>query len=228
MLNRALIVVLAILNLGVAVWWMTPRAAQAPVPEMAETGVAGLELVAPESLAKATMPPRSSGAAASADAPQQAVADEHCLRLGPFAEQAQGQAALAALGNGVVRSRLRETSSKATANYRIMLPPAASREEAQATARRIAEAGFADYYVLDQGEDANAIVLGQYRNREGAQRRQAELVAAGFPAQLHDSGGEESTRWWLDVAVANAAAATTLQRRSGAQQQQALDCTQLR
>ena len=45
MLIRFLIVALAILNLGVALWWMTPRPAPAAAPEVRETGVATLELV---------------------------------------------------------------------------------------------------------------------------------------------------------------------------------------
>ncbi|PTT63317.1 SPOR domain-containing protein, partial [Stenotrophomonas sp. HMWF003] len=44
MLTRALIVVLAILNLGVALWWML-RGEPAPAPPPPTTGVAQLQLL---------------------------------------------------------------------------------------------------------------------------------------------------------------------------------------
>ena len=156
MLNRFLIVVLAILNVGVALWWMAPRAPEPQPPEPAETGVARLELVAPEALpataAVAATP------AAEATEPPAAAADstaERCLSLGPFADKARAQAAVATLGADLLRPHLREVPPRAASSYRVILPPAATREEAQATAKRIADAGFGDYFVMGQGEEAN-------------------------------------------------------------------------
>jgi len=228
MLNRFLIVVLAILNVGVALWWMAPRAPEPSPPEPAETGVARLELVVPEAL-PATAAVAAAPAAEAADPPAAAdSAAERCLSLGPFADKARAQAAVATLGADLLRSHLREVPPRAASSYRVILPPAATREEAQATAKRIADAGFGDYFVMGQGEEANAIALGQYRSREGAERRQATLVEAGFPAQLLASGGEEASSWWLDAAHAGTVPAAALQRRSGAQRQQVLDCARLR
>jgi hypothetical protein len=81
--------------------------------------------------------------------------------------------------------------------------------------------------VVSQGEEANAVALGQYRNREGAERRLATLVAAGFPARLAGGGNETPPTWWLDVASSSASPATLMQR-AGAAQQQSLDCARLR
>ncbi|MGB3393324.1 MAG: SPOR domain-containing protein [Stenotrophomonas sp.] len=229
MLSRFLIVVLAILNIGVALWWLAPRTPALPPPEPAETGVATLELILPEAL-PATAAAVQTAPAVATDLPAAAPAatSERCLSLGPFADRAQVQAAVATLGADLLRSHLREVPPKAASSYRVILPPAATREEAQATARRIADAGFSDHFVMGQGEEANAIALGQYRNREGAERRQAALAAAGFPAQLLASGGEEASSWWLDAAHAGTTSAAALQRRSGAQRQQMLDCARLR
>jgi hypothetical protein len=229
MLNRFLIVVLAILNVGVALWWMAPRAPEPSPPELAETGVARLELVAPEAL-QATAAVAATPAAEATEPPA-AAADstaERCFSLGPFADKARAQAAVATLGADLLRPHLREVPPRAASSYRVILPPAATREEAQATAKRIADAGFGDYFVMGQGEEANAIALGQYRSREGAERRQSALVEAGFPAQLLASGGEEASSWWLDAAHAGTVSAAALQRRSGAQRQQVLDCARLR
>ncbi len=234
MLTRFLIVVLAILNVGVALWWLTPRAAAPEPAEPAETGVATLELVTPDTVPAATAPVPDNAAAAApaakeAAAPASATAtSEHCLSLGPFADKEQAQAAVTALGAALLRSHLREVPPKAASSYRVFLPPAASREEAQATTKRLTDAGIGDFFIMGQGEEANAIALGQYRSREGAERRQNALAEAGFPAQLVASGGAETSSWWLDMAHAGTAQAAALQARSGAQRAQALDCARLR
>ncbi len=260
MLIRFLIVALAILNLGVALWWMTPRPAPATAPDVRETGVATLELVPMDAMdavgAGAPAVPAPTGAAATAAAatpaptpatapdaaraaatatatPAAAVSapqpspQQQCASFGPFPSREQAQAAQAALRADLSRSQLRQVQPKA-ASYRVLTAPAASREEAQAMARRIVEAGFSDYFIIAQGEDANAVALGQYRNREGAERRMAALAAAGFPVRIVGSGAEAGASWWLDVAHAATAGADDLHKRSGAAQRQALECARLR
>lgn len=248
MVIRFLIVVLAILNVGVALWWMTPRPAALPSPPRTEAGVASLELlqtpaiepaagVAPvasqtvaETAATAGVAPPATAAPVapdSAPAPV-AAAPAQCLSLGPFAAPAEAQSVLARLGGVAERPRLREVPGKAASGYRVLIPAAATREEAQATVRRIVEAGFSDYFIIAQGDDANAVALGQYRNREGAERRRASLSAAGFPAQLVANGTETPGSWWIDAAVATGSSPAVLAQRSGAAQQQSLDCARLR
>lgn len=273
MLSRFLIVILAILNVGVALWWMLPRAAPAPEPAKPELGVATLEVLpSPASTAAVLHDDAAPSASVAADqtpapaaakpaeakpaevkaadakpsdpkpaeatpvdaAPVAPVAAatskpaEHCASLGPFADQAKAQAAQAALGADILRPRVREVAGKpGSGSYRVFIPPAASREEAQATAKRIVDAGFSDYFVVTQGEEANAVALGQYRNREGAERRLATLVAAGFAAKLAGGGTDTPSSWWLDVASTSASPAALMQR-TGAAQQQSLDCARLR
>lgn len=254
MLIRFLIVALAILNLGVALWWMTPRPAPAAAPEVRETGVATLELVpmdavdagapavpapaavaavpAPAALQDAAKATATSAVATPAPATPEPTAAApsrplQCSSFGPFQSREQAQAAAAALGADLSRSQLREVQPKA-ASYRVLTSQAASREEAQAMARRIVEAGFSDYFIIAQGDDANAVALGQYRNREGAERRMAALAAAGFPVRIVGNGVEAGASWWLDVAHAATVAADDLHRRSGAAQRQALECARLR
>ena len=76
MLTRFLIVVLAILNVGVALWWLTPRAAAPVLAEPAETGVATLELVQAAVPTAATAVPDTAAATAPVAAPavEEAVA----------------------------------------------------------------------------------------------------------------------------------------------------------
>ncbi|WP_314106825.1 SPOR domain-containing protein, partial [uncultured Stenotrophomonas sp.] len=151
-----------------------------------------------------------------------------CISLGPFADRDSAMAAQGNAGTLLQRSRLREVAKPgASSTYRVMLPAAASREEAQATVKRIAAAGISDYYIMAQGEDTNAIALGQYRNREGAERRMAALAAAGFSARLV-GGAAGTAQWWVDAALAGQATPSAARQRSGAAQQRSLECAGLR
>jgi hypothetical protein len=267
MLTRALIVVLAILNVGVALWWML-RGDPAPAPPAAPpTGVAQLQLLdTPKAAAPTTTPaaastpladatpqvapgsarppappaPAPAQTAAVASAPTAAPATPtpvtpppapgplQCVSLGPFADRDTAMAAQSKAGALLQRSRLREAPKPgASSTYRVMMPAAASREEAQATVKRIAAAGISDYYIMAQGEDVNAIALGQYRNREGAERRLAALNAAGFNARLV-GGSAGGAQWWVDAALAAQASPGTARQRSGAAQQRSLECAGLR
>lgn len=233
MLIRALIVVLSVLNLGVALWWLGRGEPPTPQAAEVETGVATLELLppapattdasqgVPPPVAVATMPVTTAPGGGIEAEP----VSEHCLSLGPFADRSRAEAAAAGLAGTVTRSRLREVA--APADYRVWIAPAATHQQAQATAKRIVEAGFGDYYVISQGDGANAVALGQYRNREGAERRVAALKAAGFPATLMP-GADEAASWWIDAALAASSSSATVAQRSGAPRQQSLDCVRLR
>jgi cell division protein FtsN len=280
MLTRALIVVLAILNVGVALWWMlrgepvptppaepptgvarlqlldTPNAATAAAPSAAQPAAASTALAdatpAPPKPAAPTTPAPAAPAPSTAPAPSNVPASStaavapavgrptetppapappaplQCISLGPFADRDSAMAAQGNAGTLLQRSRLREVAKPgASSTYRVMLPAAASREEAQATVKRIAAAGISDYYIMAQGEDTNAIALGQYRNREGAERRMAALAAAGFSARLV-GGAAGTAQWWVDAALAGQATPSAARQRSGAAQQRSLECAGLR
>lgn len=277
MLTRALIVVLAILNLGVATWWLLrDEPARAPLPAH-PTGVAELRWLpggtdaavaaqasaaAPtEALVEREAAPATAVAAAPAPAaatptasskpaepvkapepvaaiakpapepvakkPAAPAAPPRCLALGPFADRAAATAAQGRASNLLIQVRLREQpAASGSARYRVLLPAVTNRDDAQATVKRIVAAGLSDYYIISQGEETNAIALGQYRNREGAERRMAAVQAAGFQPRLVASG--DAGQWWLEGQLAAAAEPAQAQQRSGAAQQRSLECTRLR
>jgi hypothetical protein len=70
------------------------------------------------------------------------------------------------------------------------------------------------------------VALGQYRNREGAERRMAAVQAAGFQPRLVASG--DAGQWWLEGQLAAGAQPAQAQQRSGAAQSRSLECTRLR
>lgn len=278
MLVRALLVVLTILNLGVALWWATQPQTPAPAPlPTPPAGVATLQLVpasqavpaaaspAPVAPAPAAAPataPAPGAAAAVADAPAttavpatatpaiaaptaaappppkapsdtavaaaEPAATPVCLSLGPYPDRAAAEAAVATLGTAATRPRLREVGDDDATSFRVLLPTIGGEDGVKAAVERIVAAGIRDYYPIRQGEEAGAIALGQYRSREGAERRRAELAKAGFNVDLVPSGGSGQSRWWLDLRTASAAQAASLRRQLGAQRQRALDCATLR
>lgn len=226
MFVRALIVVLAVLNLGVALWWLS-RPADPPSAasvERARAGVATLQLAGPADAG--AVPAEASAAAAVAPAAPEpgAAPAARCLSLGPFAAQAEAQAALERAGSLLETGSVREERDGDASSYRVVMPSVGDRAAAQAIVKRIAETGLGDYYVIAQGED-NTIALGQYRSREGAERRQSELKAKGFSAELLASGGGQP-RWWINARTR--AAGASLLATSRAPRQRSLDCAAMR
>ncbi|MCI2262190.1 SPOR domain-containing protein [Xanthomonas indica] len=277
MLVRALLVVLTILNLGVAVWWamQPPTPPSAPMPAV-PAGVATLQLVHEAPSPAATPPPPAAAPAAAQDsvaaadaadstpapasapaaattaapattstppatapapAPSQAQAEPAaapaadaavCLSVGPYADRDAAQAAVATLAPGATRPRLREAADGDATSFRVLLPTIGGEDGLRQATERIVAAGIRDYYPLRQGDAGNAIALGQYRSREGAERRRQELARAGFNADLIPSGGNGQSRWWLDLRADSAAQAAVLRHQLGAARLRTVDCATLR
>ena len=242
MIARVLIVVLAVLNLGAALWWGLHRPVAADADTALPPGVARLQLwreasaqglmtpaepeVEPETPAVVPAPTASAkpaqAAAATADVPAKpdTPVQTRCYSYGPYPDRAAAQEAKGKLGQ-VVRSVLRELPVPATpgTSYRVFLPSDAAGTDAAVT--KLKAAGIADYYVIRAGEKANSIALGLYRKRDGAEVRQAELRKAGIEAKIETQGAPAS-QWWLDAAFAGKAPAAESGRR------QSLDCASMR
>ena len=224
MLIRALIVLLFVLNLGVAAWWVTRPAPEPPLPPELPAGVARLQLI-DEPRAKTAPPVSGTPSPAVVAAPAEPQA---CFSLGPFADAAAANSALEKIRPQISRSKLREVPGVSSSGYRIVLPSAATREEAQANAQRIGAAGFNDFLIINSGEEINSIALGRYRNSESAERRLSALQAAGFPAQMLPAGRAPPSKWWLDVGATTGADPAGWAAQAGGASPQSLDCAALR
>lgn len=217
MLIRALIVLLVVLNLGAAAWWLT-RPAPVPEPEPAlPAGVARLQLA-----------DESAPAATSATSAVAAPAIASCFSLGPYTSQAAAEQARAATAGQLLQVRLREVPGTSASGYQVVIAPAASLEDAQVTAARIGAAGFDDFLVVRQGDQANGIALGRYRSRDAAERRLAQMQEAGFAAQLQPVGRAGPGLWWLDAGVVEGVDAAVIARAASSGAPQPLECTALR
>ena len=235
MLIRALIVLLIVLNLGVAAWWISRPAAQAAILPEQPAGGARLQLLSESRTTAKAVPPEPVPAVAQAPveaAPTPApivagVVADQCFSVGPFDSDAAATAATARIAAQTTRVRPREVPGQQASGYNVLLPPLPDRESAQALAQRIGAAGFDDYLLVNGGAQANGIALGRYRNREGAERRQSALKAAGFDAQVQAIGNEGPSQWWLDIIAIEAATGSRLKELAAAPQSRPLDCTVL-
>ncbi|MGY0560378.1 MULTISPECIES: SPOR domain-containing protein [unclassified Luteimonas] len=256
---RALIVLLAVMNLGVALWWAArPAPEPTPLPELpadvprlllaSEAGPDVLEAAAlgaarvfdtrstfagamadgmpageddgagalggagndgrADDVGADDVAGNNVGAAGGADNDGRADAGDvdiaaapalACFRLGPWQQEEQLAAASTALQPRVQRIVRREVPHDPS-GWRVMLPPLADRDQAQAMVTRLEEAGFNDHFIVGQGDEANAIALGRFTAEDRARRHQAALGEAGFEVRVEPLGGSGPVLW-LDVAA---------------------------
>ncbi len=217
MLTRALIVMLVVLNVGVAAWWMwRPALLPSADDSAAPSSIARLQLLRERKGAAAIRPrpaptvaaplpsgtpatPLASGTpatrpaaalgTASAQAASEPTPTERCYRFGPFADAAALAAARTALQPRVLRLREQTAAPERSRGWRVIVPPVADRAAANALAERIKQAGFQDFFVIGEGADANAIALGRFSGEDRAQQHAARLRTAGFAAVAQPIGG---------------------------------------
>lgn len=205
MLTRALLVLLLVLNLGVAAWWALHDAPAPSPPPSQLPGVAMLQLVpsVPTHAAHAgngaTRAAGANDATNAGNAPADGTVAARCYRFGPYANAAALDAARAALPSGVRYSATAVQLLSPPRAWRVVLAQP-SHADAVATAARIGAAGFSDYLVMpDTGSDANTIALGRYGNEAAARAHAQALATAGFAASVEAVGAREAL--WLDIAT---------------------------
>lgn len=180
---RALLVLLLVLNAGVAAWWIVHVPAPAAPARALPPGVPLLQWAdAPPARAAEPVPPGL-----------------RCYRYGPFNRADALAVARSAIAREVAWTAIAEQPVGTPRAWRVVLPQP-DRATANATAARIGAAGFTDYLVMPEtGTDANTIALGRYRSEAAARDRVARLAQAGFAASAEPVGAHVVR--WLDVAA---------------------------
>ena len=222
MTMRALILLLVVLNLGVAAWWAWHPEPEATAVADPASGIARLQLLAERGDAPARAAPAPSTAPATA-APTDAPAPATCLRVGPFADAAAAQAALAALQPVATGLRARERTADSGRGWNVGIPPQADRAAADALAGRLRAAGFNDLAVIGEGDGANGIALGRFSSEDRARKHAGDLQAAGFAAVAMPVGEARVTHW-VDGRLRPEATVADARRRAGAGPLQASPC----
>ncbi|RPD87717.1 hypothetical protein [Luteimonas sp. 100069] len=232
MLLRALVVLLVILNLGVAAWWSLRAAAVEVVAadtaestlqlarEVAGPGSAGSDRGEAQGAVsaggKALEPAVTRMSAASPNAPvsPRPADPPQCATLGPFDTAAARDAALQRIAPDVVRVASREVGD-ASRGWRVWMAPLPDRAAAGQMVARLLEAGFNDYYIIADGPEANAIALGRFGGESGARARAQALRAAGFEVVAMPIPNPQQ-RHWIDAMLADSDTTASLRDRAGA------------
>lgn len=239
MFLRAAIVIVFMLNLGAAGWWLlqpsvsaAPAALQAPpltllseAPVVSGAAQPKLPTVDAESASPASVDALPSAEAAPPENTAPAAASAPiCLRFGPFAETAARTTAAKALETAGVKPVAHGRPAVAARGWKVFLPPQASAAAAQALAERLKSAGVSDLFVMTKDAEANSIALGRFSSEVGARRRQAELQGKGFSAQVEPVGGTPA-QLWLDARLPETVTPAALAAVAPSQQ---LDCSKVR
>lgn len=250
MFARALLVLLSILNLGVALWWLAREPHVDGDTVVLPAGVETLQLLqepAPPATAAAPVPPApsappaeddSAGADAAPLPPAVAVpaalapgldaaaagAATTCRSFGPFADVVAAGQARSQLLPAVQQASVRERRPQPR-GWRVVMPRLANAAAATAAAERLVAAGFTDHYRMPAGEDGRVdVALGRFGSEAAAQRHRDALVAAGFQVVSEPIGGAGEVRYWIDVAAAGELDVVALRRAIGAAEVERIEC----
>jgi hypothetical protein len=204
MFARALIVLLLVLNLGIAMWWALRPSTASSILVTSPAGVPRLQLLHEPAVPSGNPPavaatviaaPTVTASAVAALAP---AAEHRCHTFGPFKDMATLTGARAALQPRVFQLQVRPVAISGH-GWRVWIPSLPDHDAALAMAARIAGAGFKDYYIVGQGDEANSIALGRFGKEDAARRQQSALASAGIPAQADAIGANAN---WIDVSAA--------------------------
>lgn len=220
MTMRAMILLLVVLNLGVAAWWAWQPEGTAAVPQEPASGIARLQLLSERGAAPAPVAPAPP---APVTATTESTPPATCLRIGPFADAAAAQAAATTLQPLATGLRARERRVDTGRGWNVAIAPQADRAAADALAERLRAAGFTDLAVIADGAGANGIALGRFSNEERARQHAANLTTAGFAAEATPVG-EPRVEHWVDGRLRPEASLADARRRAGAVPLQASEC----
>ncbi|MEX0916262.1 MAG: hypothetical protein WD397_10740 [Wenzhouxiangellaceae bacterium] len=156
---------------------------------------------APQPVAEAPPPdPEVPEAELVADAYRRATASgPRCFTIGPLATGVQQSRAEDRLRPFVNQMRLRTTLADRDRGWWVFVT-APSRSGAIELARRLAERGVEDYFVVADADLPDAVSLGLYDDLENARRRLSSIRRMGFDAQL-SVRREEIPQFWIDYQI---------------------------
>ncbi len=123
-----------------------------------------------------------------------------CYTLGPFRDIADLRKLTRDIRDYVAEASFRSHEEREQSMYWVYLPPQKSHEAANALAASLKRKNIRDYYVVPKGDQANAISLGHFKEKNGALQVQKKAKAAGFPARI-EPVFKTYTIYWLDYRV---------------------------
>ena len=112
--------------------------------------------------------------------------EQGCAALGPFSDVMLAQDTNERMNALGISSELRAWDAPTDdEDFRVVLPPSASLQEAFRKLRELKSQDI-DSYVITQGEDALGISLGVFSSLEGAMNHQVELESDGYEVEIRE------------------------------------------
>jgi hypothetical protein len=192
---RALFLVLLLANLLFFAWtrWVVP-----PGPAVRDVATAAAVPLRPIRLQQEAPAPGSAGGPASGAGPGSEIAAASCVSVGPFAAEAQANAAADALRRLGFASRLRAGQDEVRVGYWVRVPHLATPVDADNALAALQTAGFADAYVISDEAPATAVSIGVYADAAQAATVAARVERAGFEPETSDRLRTLDV-FWLDI-----------------------------
>lgn len=107
-----------------------------------------------------------------------------CFSLGPFTHKESFNKAKQRLSQEGIEVFSRVSSDSVRDGYWVMLPVAASRNQAVLQIQKLKQSGVKDYFLVAAGEMKNAVSLGVFSKPTLAKHRLDELEKLGFRAKI--------------------------------------------
>ena len=109
---------------------------------------------------------------------------EECQAIGPFADLFAGQNVADQLNSVDLAVDLKAIdTSTGESDFRVMIPPASSLQEAFRKLRELNSQGI-DSYVITEGDDALGISLGVFSTQEAALSQKEKLQSTGYEVEI--------------------------------------------
>jgi hypothetical protein len=134
------------------------------------------------------------------DMPEAIAKKDQCYTLGPFKELIALRDFTRAIRNYVKTASFRSRDEKEQNTFRVFLKPAASLADAKALSKRLATMKVKDHYIINKGEEANAISLGHFKEKNRAYSHAASITKLGF-SPVVEPVFKDYTLYWLDYRV---------------------------
>lgn len=186
---KSLTIILLTANLALAAWqfWFS-----APVPPALTRPLPAPPLVLAGEL-PASPPPARTTDAEAAESARELI----CQALGPYLDRDAAVRASRDLAAAGLNPEMREVDTSHRLGFWVFIPPAADRAEAGGHIERLREAGVRDYYLVADGDNANAVSLGVFSSRDAAGQHAARLRGLGFEVEIGERR-RTIAAWWLD------------------------------
>jgi hypothetical protein len=187
---------LVLVNLGLLLWgaYHQPPAVPAAMQPRADIRPEQLQPLPRERVAEPDTAGSEKGdAVAKADA-------AGCWTVGPFLSPEAAAAGGLELGRIGLAYTRRSGRDAVVEGFRVLVGPLRSPGDVQAMRRRLVELGIEDHYIIRSGPE-NAIALGFFSSKAGAEAYAEQLAAKGIRAYLKERALENAQVYWLDLTV---------------------------